>query len=323
MSADVATQASALKVLVVTNMYPTEDEPWFGCFVREQVEDLIFLGIDVRLLHFDGRADWMNYLRAARTVRRLVSTDHFDLVHAHYGLTGAAAVAQRRVPVLTTFHGSDHSGEIRWQKYVSSIVARRSFPILVSEEGRRNLRQPSAPVIPAGVDIDVFSPLDRREARRRLGWATDGHYVLLPGGRSAAKQPLLFDAALAEARKTAPDLQGVALVGFSREQAALVFNAVDVTLMTSRREGSPVAIRESLACMTPVVSVPVGDVPKVLRDLPGCGIFPRRPEALAQGVLGALHADRSPALRERAEHYSRRRTAERLAAVYRSVASVR
>jgi teichuronic acid biosynthesis glycosyltransferase TuaC len=323
MSAGAATPATALKVLVVTNMYPTEDEPWFGCFVREQVEDLISLSIDVRLVHFDGRADWMNYLRAARTVRRLVSTDHFDLVHAHYGLTGAAAVAQRQVPVLTTFHGSDHSGEIRWQKYVSWIVARHSFPVFVSEEGRRHLMRPSAPVIPAGVDTELFSPIDRPEARRRLGWATDGRYVLLPGSRSAPKQPLLFDAALAEARKTAPDLRGVALAGFSRERAALVFNAVDVTLMTSRREGSPVAIRESLACMTPVVSVPVGDVPKVLTDLPGCGIFPRTPEALARGVLAALDANRSPVLRERAEQYSRRRTAERLVAVYRSVASLR
>jgi glycosyltransferase involved in cell wall biosynthesis len=304
-------------------MYPTAEEPWFGCFVREQVEDLISLGVDLRLLHFDGRGDPLNYFRAARRVRRIVSTEHYDLVHAHYGLTGAVAAFQNRVPTVTTFHGSDYSGEIRWQKYVSWIVARRSFPIVVSEEGRRLLMQPSAPVIPAGVDTELFAPIDRHEARRRLGWVEGGRYVLLPGSRSAPKQPLLFDAALAEARKTVPDLRGVEFSGFSREQAALVFNAVDVTLMTSRREGSPVAVRESLACMTPVVSVPVGDVPKVLAGLPGCGIFPRKPQALGKGVVDALGADRSPALRRRAERYSRRRTAERLAAVYRSVAAGR
>ena len=50
-------------------------------------------------------------------------------------------------------------------------------------------------------------------------------------------------------------------------------NAVDVTLLTSDWEGSPGAVRESLACQTPVVSVPVGDVPNVLSGLPGCAVM--------------------------------------------------
>jgi glycosyltransferase involved in cell wall biosynthesis len=310
-----------LKILVVANMYPTREEPWFGCFVHEQVEDLIALGIDVHVLHFDGRRDWTTYLRAARKVRRIVSAERFDLVHAHYGLTGAAAVLQRRVPTITTFHGSDYTGEVRWQRWVSRIVARRSTPIVVSNEGRRALKQQSALVIPAGVDTQLFRPIDRREARRRLGWAEDHRLVLLPGRRTPAKQPALFDAVVNEARKTAPDLQAVELAGFTREQAALVFNAVDVTLMTSRREGSPVSVRESLACMTPVVSVAVGDVPTVVKGLPGCGVFSRTPMALANGMLEALRTERSPALRQRAERYSRRRTAERLAAVYQTLAA--
>jgi glycosyltransferase involved in cell wall biosynthesis len=183
---------------------------------------------------------------------------------------------------------------------------------------------PSAQVIPAGVDTDLFKPLDRRVARRRLGWREDAHYVLLPGSRSLpAKRADLFDAVLAEARKEAPDLCGVALEGFSREQVALVLNAADAVLMTSDREGSPVTVRESLACMTPVVSVDVGDVPRVLTGLPGCGIFRRDPYALTRGVLDALRAERHPDLRHRAESSSRRIAAERIAAVYSSVVSGR
>lgn len=30
-----------------------------------------------------------------------------DLIHAHYGLSGLLANLQRKVPVVTTFHGSD------------------------------------------------------------------------------------------------------------------------------------------------------------------------------------------------------------------------
>jgi teichuronic acid biosynthesis glycosyltransferase TuaC len=309
-----------LKVLFVTNLYPTPEEPWLGCWVRDQGEDLATLGLDVDVLHFDGRPASLNYLRTAREIRRRVNRQGFDLIHAHYGLTGAAATFQRDVPVVTTFHGSDCNGAIPWQRYLSWVVARRSLPVFVSEEGRRMLGRPSAPVIPAGVDTELFTPLSRRAARRQLGWPEDRRYVLLPGSRSLlAKRADLFDAVLAEVQKVEPDLSGVALAGFSREQVALVLNAVDVVLMTSDREGSPVTVREALACNTPVVSVAVGDLRGVLAGLPGCGIFARDPRALARGVFDALAAGRHPDLRRRAERHSRRAVAERVVALYSSL----
>ena len=96
-------------------------------------------------------------------------------------------------------------------------------------------------------------------------------------------------------------------------------NAADVTLLTSKNEGSPVAVRESLAATTLVVSVPVGDMSSLLAGLPGCGIQPRDPRRLAEGVLEALSVGKRPQLRERAAATSRERTAERILAVYEVV----
>ena len=307
-------------MLLVTNMYPTDEQPWFGCFVRDQAEDIEALGVHVRVFSFDGRQDWQNYVRAARGVRRLVSEESFDVVHAHYGLTGAVAAVQRRVPLVTTFHGSDYNGWSMWQRRVSRIVARRSTSIVTSEDGRRALGRPSATVIPCGVDTELFAPIDRVAARRELGWEEGGSYVLFPGSRAnRRKRADLFDAALVEARKAMPSLWDVALEGMSRDRAALALNAADVMLMTSDREGSPVTVRESLACMTPVVSVDVGDVVGVLAGLPGCSIHPRDPEKLAGGVLDSLRTDRHEALRRRAEETSRHAVAQRVLAVYQSV----
>jgi teichuronic acid biosynthesis glycosyltransferase TuaC len=94
---------------------------------------------------------------------------------------------------------------------------------------------------------------------------------------------------------------------------------VDVTLMTSDFEGSPVSIKESLACMTPVVSVPVGDVPELLARLPGCEIAPRDPVVLADAVLRALEHGSDPGLRWRVERLSRSHVAKRTLALYESV----
>jgi glycosyltransferase involved in cell wall biosynthesis len=308
-----------LNVLVVTNMYPTDSEPWFGSFVRDQVDDLRALGLDVEVLDFDGRSDVRAYGRAARRARQLARTRRFQIVHAHYGLTGAVALAQGSVPVVTTFHGSD-TGGVAWQRIVSAAVARRAVPIFVNRAGARLLWCRAGYVIPAGVDTDLFTPVDRAAVRRSLGWREEGRYILFPSNRqNRVKRPDLY-AAVIEALRTADEqIEPVYLENLSRAEAAATIAASDVTLLTSDWEGSPVTVRESLACHTPVVSVPVGDLEETLHGLPGCAIAPRDPPALASAVRRALATARSSELRERALATSRPRIAERVSAVYDDV----
>jgi glycosyltransferase involved in cell wall biosynthesis len=310
-----------VKVLCFTNMYPTETDARAGCFVRDLVEDVRVLGLDVEVLAFDGRQRKQAYAEAGLTFRRALRRGQFDLVHAHYGLTGALAVWQRKVPVVVTFHGSDTGSPYApWQGWVSWFVARMATPIFVSRDATRRLGCERAAVIPAGVDIDLFQPRPMAEARAALGWPESGRYLLFPGARANPnKSASLFDAVAREVRGRVVDLKTVSLEGFSRREVADVMNAVDVTLMTSQFEGSPVSIKESLACMTPVVSVPVGDVPELLAGLPGCSIAPRDPVPLSKAVLRALEHGGNPALRQRAERLSRHRIAERTVALYESV----
>lgn len=304
-----------MKVLTVTNMYPTSSEPWFGSFVKEQIDALRRLAVSVDVFHFDGRRDWRAYGTAALTVRRLVAQGDFDLIHAHYGLTGAVALCQRSVPVVTTFHGSD-SNEVAWQRSISWVVARRSTPIFVAAENARRLGLPDALVLPVGVDTALFQPTDRAGARTALGWEQDPTYVLLPGARSnPIKRVDLFDRVVDLLGRALPDVRGVSLEGHSRQDVANVMNAIDVMLLTSDWEGSPVAVKEALACATPVVSVPAGDVPDVLAGLPGCAIAPRDPHVLANAVLTALTVH-DPALRRRALEFSYDRVANQILDVY-------
>ncbi len=304
-------------------MLPTPGRPYFGSFVRDQIEDLRGLDIDVSVLFVDGVSRSFNYLRGTVELRHCLSESQFDLVHAHYGITGAVAVTQRRVPVVTTFHGSDCSGEIPWQKIVSWGVARACTPIFVSERLAASIGCHDATIIPAAVDLERFTPDDRVTARRQLGWPEDAEIALLLGSRSnPVKDPALFEAAVEEARSLLPGLWATSLEGFSRDRVALAMNAADVTVMTSRAEGSPITVRESLACCTPVVSVPVGDVKPVLADLPGCAVTERRADAVARALVAAVAADRDSRLRDRAAESARPVIAERIVAVYRGALEI-
>jgi glycosyltransferase involved in cell wall biosynthesis len=231
------------------------------------------------------------------------------------------ALAQRSVPTVVTFHGSE-TGYVRWQAWISWFVARCTTPVFVSRDGARLLGCPDATVIPAGVDVDLFRPRSVEDARRSLGWPERDRFILLPGSRAnPRKDARLFDSVIQRLRRDIPDLTAVSLEGFSREQVVDVMNAVDVTLMTSIFEGSPVAAKESLACMTPVVSVPVGDMPQLLAGLPGCSIAPRSAGPLADAVLRALEQGGDPELRRRAERFSSARSAQRTVALYSDLAA--
>ena len=313
------TDAPELRVLVLTNMYPTPAEPEFGCFVRDQVDDLRALGIAVDVLAFDGRPKRSRYVGAGRRLRTRLRLRRYDIVHAHYGLTGAVAASQLRTPVVTTFHGSD--AWIPWQRTVSRLVARRTQPIAVAPVIADSIGARGAPVIPCAVDLHLFAPVDRDEARRALGWPRDRHCILLPAARGDTtkvfrKQVHLFDAAVDRLRAEVPGAFAASLDGLSREGVALAMNAADVAVMTSLWEGAPVGVKEALACQTPVVSVVVGDVPDVVHGLPGCAIVPRDPAALAAAVRRALCAGRDPHLREAMHAYGRRQIAERVLDVY-------
>ncbi len=308
-----------MRVLVVTNMYPSEQAPGVGAVVADQVEDLRALGASVELVVIRGRLGKRQYLEGAREVRRRVRRERFDVIHAHYGLTGVVASMQRRVPVVTTFHGSD-TGYVRWQGWVSRVVARISTPIFVTQDGATRLGLPGADVIACGVDLDLFRPIDQAEARQALGWGIDAPVALLPGARAnPVKGAVLFDAAVREARAGCPALESRTLEHLPRSGVALSLNAASVTVMTSDSEGSPVTIKESLACGTPVVSVAVGDIPALIAGLPGCAVTEREPKALAVAILAALEDRQPAALRERVEPYSRRRAAEQVLAIYERV----
>src|SRR5579864_2626110 len=98
------------RVLVVTNMWPHDADPSYGSFVQAQMESLRSLGVEYDVLFVNGRVSRWNYLRGVRDLRRRLRSKHYDLIHAHFGLSGWVARFQFRIPLVATFHGDDVLG---------------------------------------------------------------------------------------------------------------------------------------------------------------------------------------------------------------------
>jgi glycosyltransferase involved in cell wall biosynthesis len=103
-------------------------------------------------------------------------------------------------------------------------------------------------------------------------------------------------APLEEATRRLGVADTVLFLGIRRDVPA-VLAAVDVAVLSSDYEGSPLSVMEYMAAAKPVVSTRVGGVPElVAEDVHGLLVQPRDPKALAEAVARLL---RDPALAER------------------------
>jgi teichuronic acid biosynthesis glycosyltransferase TuaC len=312
-----------MNILVVTNMFPTAEEPDFGCFVKAQVESLRKKGISMDLIFANGRQSKFNYLKGTWQVFFKSLLQRYDLVHAHYGLSGLMARCQLRSPVVVSFCGTDVMDPL--QGKISRLVSRLvDLSIVKSERLKRALGREDARIIPNGVDLSLFQPMSPTQARKKLALPESGQYVLFVG--NPANRPKRFDIAqevlrVARGRLTHP-LELLVLFGHPQKEVPLYMNACDVLLVTSEWEGSPNMVKEAMACNTPIVSTDVGDIREIIGDTDNSYICPHDPHVLADKVLAVLKAGKRTDGREKISSLSLERTADRIISLYQELISL-
>jgi glycosyltransferase involved in cell wall biosynthesis len=282
-----------MRILTITNMYPTEADPTFGTFVADQVAALRAHPRVERcdVLFVDGRASRWNYLRAFAGLHRALRRRPADVVYAHYGLTGAIATMQRRVPTVVTYHTGDLE-LTRWQREVSGIAYRLAADnICVSLHAMDRLPGP-AHHLTCGVDTELFSPRDRASARAAYGIGSRELALLFPSSPDRPKKAYpRFVAVVEELRSRGHLVRELHLRALRREEVPSIMAAADVMVMTSLQEGAPVAVMEALACGLGVVATPVGDVASMLGAARNARVLQFSAAAFADAVEAVAAAD--------------------------------
>lgn len=269
-----------MKVLVVCSYNNYQIPP----FVEEQAELLTSSGITIRYFLIEGKGI-MGYLKNRSILKKEINEYNPDLVHAHYGLSGLLANLQRKVPVITTFHGSDiNLLTNRPFSVLSSLLSK--YSVFISQElSRKLIIKGRSVIIPSGVDLDLFFPMDKSEARKQLSIPIHEKLVLFAGSfENRIKNYPLAKAALG----LLDNIQLIELRGYTRNEVALLLNACDVALLTSFHEGSPQFIKEAMACNRPVVSTDVGDISKILSEIRGCFVAKKDKSDIAEKIQMAF-----------------------------------
>ena len=131
-----------MKILIVAS----DKNGRFAPFIEEQMAALEARGMEVLRYGITGKGI-IGYLRELPALRRAIRQHHPDIIHAHYGLSGLLANLQRRVPVVTTYHGSDINlpAILRFSKIAMCLsahnifVSKRNVSLALGDEAMRLL----------------------------------------------------------------------------------------------------------------------------------------------------------------------------------------
>jgi len=283
------TVTAQLKVLVVTHNYPTQQTPSHAPFIGDQVEALRTLGVSIDLLHF-STDNKFNYLIPLKYILSLnFSPKQYDIVHGYYGtINGYLARLQWKSPVVVTYLGSDIN---HWR---DGFIGRQLIPwidgiIVMSPEMKAKIKRPDVFIIPFGINLEIFKPIPKAEARQKLNLPQDKKYILFPWNpQRALKRYDLCSAAYKILAKRFSNVEIITVHNVPHSEMSLYMNASDVLVCTSDHEGSPSSVREAMACNLPIVSVDVGDVRTLISGIKHCYICQRDAEDIAEKISWVL-----------------------------------
>lgn len=321
------------RVLFVTNMWPDDNRPHYGTFIRSQADSLVAAGVPLDVLVIRGYASLRAYVRAIASIRRTTHRNGYGLVHVHYGHTAAASLPARPKPLVISFCGEDLLGaprergitlksriEVACFRQIAR-VADATITKSAEMEGvlPASIRDRNS-VIPNGVDMNAFAPRDRESARRELGWSRDEKVLLFLGDPGDPRKNVsLAREAAGLLGATVPGLRLEEAFGSAPMRVPILMNAADCLLMTSTSEGSPNVVKEAMASALPVVATAVGDVAERFEEATGCFLAAGEPAGFAEAIGLALGLDGAPDARRAVEDLSIEAIAGRLLDLYAEV----
>ena len=249
-------------------------------------------------------------------------------------------------------HRTDLSNKVFKKK--QAIYGAHNISFVTCSQWLRNLAERSALLkgqevtnIPNPINTKLFRPLDKTEARKRLGLPEEGKLILFGSVKITDKRKgidYMIESCrlLVEKHPELKEQWGVVVFGNQSQQLASmlpfkvyaldyvadenritdIYNAVDIYVTPSLEENLPNTIMEAMACGTPCVGFNVGGIPEMIDHLHNGYVAEyRNAEDFANGISWVLDTENNAELgnmarRKAEDEYSENTIAQRYIEVY-------
>lgn len=255
------------------------------------------------------------YLSIRSFIKDLCSKTNFDVIYSSWLYPDSYAAmklaAMLHKPFQVEALGSDvnvHFRSILRKKMILKTLRKACNIVVISNDLKEKIKacgisEDKVFVIYIGVDRDIFYPVEKHEAKRRLGLPVKEKIILFIGNlvkikglkylleairlfkNPSLKLYIIGSGGLRNSLKRTIHYLGlqekVVMAGAcAHERIPLWINASELVCVPSIMEGQPNVILESFACGVPVVASRVGGIPELITDK-GQGILAQPADAFS------------------------------------------
>ena len=264
-----------MKTLHITNNFPTSKHPIFGIFVKEQIESLNSKDVECDVFFVNGRENGVNaYFNGLFELRKKLKNSDYDILHCHHVFSA--------VLLLLTFRFYSFKRIVSYQNppkkegglFLYLIIKVFFNGIILKNNPTANKRKNY--YLPNGTNTDFFREYSYNESIIKLGLEKDKNYIIFIDSykKRAQKRADRFDKVIDILLKNGNpyNIAPLKLTNTKRHLIPYYLSVSSVHLITSDFEGSPNSVKECLACNTPIVSTPVGNIDDLIGNIEGCYI---------------------------------------------------
>ena len=270
-----------MKILFITNGYPTANSPKLCPFIHSQVSDLRSLNLDVDVIsvsQFNGMGYFKTFFKSLFLVKS------YDVIHLHHGLILLLCfpfyyLYPRKKYVISFLNNIEVEYEELKSKnfqrvliFFTRFILRITDITVIEKNGRFTRNFKNYCVLPNGVNLEFYVPKNRAEARFNLGLSEKNTIFLFVSSKNLFRNQKRIDL-FKELVSTNSKVYPLYMSGIDKISSLDYYAAADFLVVTSDLEGSPNAVKESIACGTPVLTLDVGDVRDILFGEPNSRVF--------------------------------------------------
>lgn len=292
-----------MRVLHITNNYPSPKNPDFGVFTKDQIDNLNTEVITNNLLFINANEYGVKeYFLAIKKIRKIYK--NYDIIHCFHGLTLIITfLVTSKVPILISFLSGIKTENLKNNKlinevfiliYNSILKSKRVFAIFKDKIPKKNKKTKRSFYLPNGVNTCEFFPMDKNECYKFLNLDMSKIYILFVSSKKKNRKEKRYDVFKATLDILKRDysnynFEELIMSGVPRKNSFYFYNAASIHLLVSDYEGSPNSVKEAMSCNTPVVSTDVGNVSAMISGAANCFISAQEPSILSNYVVEAFN----------------------------------